>query len=225
MLEIIKPRDYFNKNVPDDAQKEILRLIFKGYRTPYDEIMQSDYKQRLGMDLFPNARRAKIDSYLLQLPKLVPDAISKIRSNARRNSHHAVIYCGNVFMTASAVQHESDLPRLAIFRQVYASMQSEFDYSESDNTLKIINISISTEPKLYALILHGPDIGNDKWLPGFVKIVFPGKDCKSRMDDDIDLYAKYPYVVQEQLMVGTEQVKDGIELTLKVEIPEQEKLL
>lgn len=214
MDKINRPRDFFNKNVTDDAQKELVRLIFRGYRTPYDEIMQSDYKHSLGIDLFPNARRAKIDSYLIQLSGIFPDISTKIQTNLRRNSHHAVVYAGNVFFTASAVQNEYDLPRKAFFRQEYASMQTEFDYSSDENIFIIRNNTIQQQLKLYALILHGPEIGNDKWLPGFIKVAFPSKDCLTRMDDDIDLWKKYPNVVQELINEGTEVVEDNVMPTL-----------
>lgn len=219
------PRAFFNYYVTPEVQEELVRIIFRGYRHSFDELLQASYKDEQIHDLYPYARRTKIDGYLGQLSSRFPEVSTRIQLNKARNSHHTLVILGNIICTASAVEYPTDLPREAIFRNIYAGSQIEFDIKEDENILKILNDLPPPDARLYALIIHGPVNTSVRNLPGFIRIAFPGRHYFTRLDDDIDLYAKYKDVTEEMSREGTEVIEDKVEVKLIENVPLQEKLL
>jgi len=223
----MKPREFFNDNVPDEIQEEIVRTFYRAYPDTKNDLIERDYPLDYRKDLYGQLLRAKVDMYLRQLSKRFPNKIkANTNLNQANNSHHALIISGKVKMTASAVQHETDVPREAIFRaDLAASTQGEFEYIETTNSLVIPDDKPEFKfLQLYSIILHGAAKDN-RYLPGFIKVAFLDRNW-NRLCDDIDLSKKYQHLVDEMLTADTEKIPERITVTLNKEIsPEQKRLL
>ena len=129
-------------------------------------------------------------------------------------------------MTASAVQHETDVSREAIFRAHLAALtQCEFEFDEATNAFIIPNPKLKPEaPQLYAAIIHGP-AGDNRYLPGFIKVAFLDRKM-NRLCADIDLSKKYRNLVDEMLVTDTEKIPDKTTVMPNKEVsPKQGTLL
>jgi hypothetical protein len=210
----MKPRKFFDDNVSNEIQEEIVRIIYLAYQDTINDLKEQDYPRSYYKDLFGQLLRAKIDIYLHQLSKRYSQQIkANIELNKAKNSHHALIISDKIIMTASAVQHETDIPRKAIFRACLAALtQGEFDFDEDTNSFTVPYFSHGNESppnsKLYAIIIHGPADDN-RYLPGFIKVAF--LDYKmNRLCADIDLMKKHREVVDNIITFGTEEIPDKI---------------
>jgi len=223
----VRPREFFNDNVSDDIQGEIVRTFYRAYPDTKNDLDEMEYPLDYFKDLYGQLLRAKVDIYLRQLSKRFPEQVEAITSlNKAKNSHHALVISDKIMMTASAVQFETALPREAIFREELAEQtQGEFIYDEEKNIYTLPTLSEhkpSLDSKIYAIILHGP-AENNRYLPGFIKVAF--LDCKmNRLCDDLNLSNKYRNIVDEMLTIDTEKISETMKFELSKESsPAQER--
>lgn len=217
------PRVFFNTNVPSEVQAETVRILFRAYRDAKTELLGADYSAAQYHDLYGDIRRSRIEDYLLKLPDKFSYLIASSKLNVVRNCYHSLVVCGNVILTASAVNNQTDLPRKAEFRNLYAGPQYEFEIDDA-NMLKVIDDIPDMENKLYAIIVHGPISIKERSEPGFARIVFPDKNCQRSLDH-IDLFLTYDQVIKEILSEGTEIIPDEAEVKLLVNKETQRRLL
>ena len=221
----MNPRDIFNNNVSDEIQEEIVRTLYRAYPHAKADLIERDYPWDYIKDCFGHLLRAKIDIYLRQLKERFPKQINASTNlNTAKNSHHALLISDKVRITASAVQHETDKPREAMFRADLAvSAQGQFEYNEDTGNLVLANTK-DKSPQLYAVLLHGP-ADNDRYLPGFIKVAFLDQKM-NRICADIDLMKKYSNMINEILATDTEKITEKIILAPKMEtLQKQETLL
>ncbi len=221
----MNPRETFNENVPDEIQEEIVRTLYRAYPDAKADLVERDYPWDYIGDCFGQLLRAKVDIYLRQLKQRFPKQIkASTNLNSVRNSHHALLISNRVRMTASAVQHEAETPREAIFRAgLAASAQGQFEFDEATKTFVVANPGPES-PQLYGILLHGPT-ENDRYMPGFIKVAFLDRRM-NRICADIDLMKKYSDVVNEMLASDTEKIPDKLTIVPNKEtLPKQETLL
>ena len=222
----MKPRDFFNAKVSDEIQEEIVRTFYRAYPDTRDDLVERDYPLDYRQDVYGQLLRVKVDMYLRQLSKRFPEQIkARTDPNNANNSHHALIISDKVVMTASAVQHETDVPREAIFRACLAALtQVEFEFDEATNSFIIPNPKPDPEyPQLYAVILHG-SAGDNRYLPGFIKVAFLDRKM-NRLCADIDLSVKYRDLVDEMLVTDTEKIPDKTTVVPNKEISSKQGTL
>jgi len=221
----MNPREIFNDNVPDEIQEDLVRTLYRAYPDAREDLVERDYPWDYIRDCFGQLLRAKVDIYLRQLKQRFPKQIkASTNLNSARNSHHALLISNKVRMTASAVQHETETPREAIFRAGLAvSAQGQFEFDEATETFVVANHEPES-PQLYGILLHGPAEDN-RYMPGFIKVAFLDRGM-NRICTDIDLMKKYSDVVNEMLASDTEKISDKATVVPNKEtLPKQEMLL
>jgi hypothetical protein len=212
----------FDDNVPDEMQEEFVRTLYRAYPDARADLAERDYPPDYIRDCYGQLLRAKVDIYLRQLEKRFPERIkASTNLNKTKNSYHVSLISNRVRMTASAVQHETDTPREAIFRaDLAASAQGRFDFDEITETFVVTNPEPES-PILYGILLHGPAEDN-RYLPGFIRVAFLDRRM-NRICTDIDLMKKFSNVVTEMLASGTEKITEKITVVPAKEVlPKQE---
>ena len=222
----MKVRDYFDDNVQNEIQEEIVRTFYRAYPDTKWDLEERGYPADYFKDVYGQNLRVRVDQNLRQLSKRFPEQIKAFTEpNETNSSHHVLLVANHILMTASAVQNDSDVPRVAIFRSFLASQtQYEFEPDEDTNILVPIPQLNVTSSQLYAIILHGP-ADNDRYLPGFIKVAF--LDIRmNRLCSDIDLLKKYRYIRDEMLTKDVEKIPYETKIEINKEISlRQGKLL
>lgn len=217
----MNPRDFFNDNVPDEIQEEFVRSLYRAYPAARADLAERDYPLEYIRDCFGQLLRAKVDIYLRALKHRFPGKINAITNlNKARNSYHVLLISGKVKVTASAVQHETDTPREAIFRADLAiSAQGQFEFNEETKSFVIANPGPGPS-QLYGILLHGPAEDN-RYMPGFIKVAFLDR-AMNRICADIDLRKKYGHIINEMLASGTEKIAEKLTVVpTKETLPKQ----
>jgi hypothetical protein len=212
-------KEYYNAMVPDEIQKDIVRHVYRGYVEADNMVKAKDYQSGPANNLYPYARWANIDNNCLALNKRFEGLQTISEYNISRNSFHTIITLGNVKMTVSSVNNPSAMPRSAKFRNELAICQYRFDINKNTSTFEILDLSSISEITIYAFIIHGPKLG-DKRVPGFIHVVFPDEHCGKYLDR-IDLFQRFPDLIDELQRADTILIPDNAEVKLNV----QEKLL
>jgi hypothetical protein len=216
------PSPFFNENVRDVVQAEIIRIVFRGYRDADKELNEADYDVPEYAYLRPYIRLARINYYLRSFNKRFTDCEAIVETNETHNFPYTLLRVGNVIMTVSRVEGQDVLPRNAKYRNIYAGQQSRFDIEQ--DSLTIVDTIVPADAVLYGIILHSPIKGEHR--PGFVDIGFPNENCTDFVGK-IRLFKKFPDVVDE-MVPEHEHIPDKAEVELKSNVPNpihQTKLL
>ncbi len=208
--KFIYPSPFFDNNVAFEIQREIVRIVFRGYFDADKELDDADYDAPERAYLRPNVRLARINYYLRQLRVRFSRCKASVEANEINNYTFTLLRVGNVALTVSKVEGQAILPRKANFRNLYAGQQSKFDIE--DNALVIQDSIIPPDAMLYGIILHCPVKGGK--IPEFVNIGFPNENCTGFVGS-IKLMKRYPEV-KEEMTAEYEQIVDKV--TAKLEI-------
>ncbi len=212
-------RDYFNRLVINDTQRDILRSCFEGYKNTSSLIKAQDFQYGPQKNLYSYARIASIDNCLLALNNKYDGLMANSVLNNAHNYYYTLITIKNVKMTVSAVNFPGSQPRESLFRNELASCQVKFDVY--DGKFELCDLKNISESSVYAMIIHSPALDNPK-QPTSVQIVFPNETCTGYLDR-IDLFKKYPELVEALTREEMERIPDKAEVKLSVQ--QQEKLL
>lgn len=219
-----EPREYFNANVPEDFQRECVRLILEACQKAEDGVISEGYDYEIQHDHYPYERRSKIEQYFTKLQEY-PGVTVERRRNRRHTAYYTVARINNVVLTASKVSSPNRLPRIASFRNELAGAQSSFTVTPS-NRMKATKPVYPAKKVLYAIVIYGVDRKKPA-VPTFIDAVFPDKSCTAVLDR-INLYSKYVDRLPESASkkeVKTEQISDNAQPKLKEAIPIQPRLL
>ena len=212
MLPFPDPPRKFIERIPDALMDDIFRLVLVAWKEAKEDVERGTYVDEIVHDLFPHVLRAKVDSQLGMLSGRHPRVQISMRPNNRNNSYHCLIESNGVLLTASAVRSPTEVARPADFRNNYAQLQGQFILDDEADEWKIPTSEYDAASPVYAIILHGPDVG-DRFRNGFVHIVFLDQDGVY-LENRIRLELRYPAVVSES--AGIETIEDRVTATPKV---------
>jgi hypothetical protein len=221
-----QPRKQFNQDFSEELQQELLRLPYRCYESSQTEVDEGGYEDTIIPEISRPIRRHRMDTLLYQLKYRFSNVITRFQLNIAHNCHHAVVISGNTILTASFIHESDDFPPDSLFREFYAGnneilqYQTKFDFKPEDNIFKILEYLAVPDERNYAVLVHGLALNSFK--PGFVKVIFPDSRLTSLLDDSIDLRVKYPLVVQEML-VGTNEIKDNVTENISVKLNKEKK--
>ena len=100
---------------------------------------------------------------------ILPGVNADLVPNSTRSAHHVVVNPPGMLVTVSAVQHRTEAPRSAIFRETYASQQMTFGINTTSAFQSLPPPSISSFSCRYFQVRHGPQARSQKL--GFIVVV------------------------------------------------------
>jgi len=145
-------------------------------------------------------RRAKIEDEWSGIAALFPrDLTVEVRKYDNNTGHYNEITCGRVIITQSCIVDPDEVPRAANFRTTYAR----------NGQLELFDDIFETGPDdiLYTILTHGVDVSSRRRSrPAFAKFQFPNEDCARYIDEGIDLFKRFPEIVNEYITNVSEEV-------------------
>jgi hypothetical protein len=184
---------FFDRNVPNEIQKSVLRLILEEYASSSRYCFRH-FSAPQAKDLSGVFRRAKIEENLSGVAERFKEHVSAaVEYYDGKTGSYNELTCGQVKITQSCVIDRDELPRQAKFRMTLAENGQLSLFANHDETAPKPNF-------LYAILTHGVDVNSPKrsW-PAFVKIQFPNSDCTQYVDEGINLLTRFPEVAAEYL--------------------------
>lgn len=219
-----EPRKFFEANVPENLQKDCVRLILEACQKAEEQVVSEGYDYEVQHDHYPYERRSKIEQYFTKLQSHPGVTIGR-QSNKRHTAYHSVARINNVVITVSKVSSRNRLPRIANFRNELAGAQSSFSITSS-NQIKVTKPVYPAKEILYSIIIYGVDKRSPA-VPTFIEAIFPDKLCTNVLDR-INLYSKYAGGTPKPASkkgFKMEQISDDALPKLKEQIPIQPRLL
>lgn len=172
-----------------------MRVIFADYRKARQscEEMFGSPGSPESHDALPHIRRGLIEQDLRATADRHDGVSARVALNNGDNCNHTEIVSGRVLMTQSAVKSHTEIVRLAKFRLGHAEVRlghaEAYQLALGLDGESVDHDKPQSDAPLYAIIIHGPDPQNPS-LPGFVRVVFPLRDC-SHYVDRIDLLERF----------------------------------
>jgi hypothetical protein len=185
-------REFFDDHVSRRLQGALLRSIFENYAEA-SRYCWRHFATPQAKDLSGTYRRAKIEEEWSGIATLFPRYVSvEVRPYENNTGYYNEITCGAVIMTQSCIVDPDEVPRTARFRTTLArsAQLGLFDAIED----------IDPDDQLYAILTHGVDVtSRRRSRPAFVKFQFPNRDCSRYVDDGIDMFKRFPDIVNEYI--------------------------
>ncbi len=154
---------HFLNAFPGDFLRDAARVLPTAYRAAHEEC-KANYPPPIAHDHYPQLRYAMIERELLAIAENYAEITASSEPNSTGNSYYTLLSCGNVFLTANAVDHPNRLIRYARFRNTYAQASTPTLFGEPPQEGDI----------LYGILLHGP---TDSAYPEFARVAIPNRDC------------------------------------------------
>ena len=198
----------FHAAYSDDFLRDSLRVLASSYRGAHADC-RMQYPAPEAHDLYPIVRRAMVEYQLRQLVQnYYPEISASAELNHGGTSYYTLLASNNVFLTAHAVEQPNRTVRKAMYRETYAraSQPNLFGEPPEEGTI------------LYGVLLHGPEELN-KTRPEFAHVAFPNKDCSDYVGR-IDLFGRFPELVNELWSFEEEEIPDELDMGIK---PESER--
>ena len=216
MGNILDIRDYLRANVSDEllaaTTKKVIGSNRDAARGIGADVEDGKYTKHVARDLFPQVRRARIETCFFGLVSQFPDITVTSQLNKTGTNYHTRIRSGNLIMTASAVLTPRGLAREADFRNNYAGPQLRFDIDSHQNLSQVAMDSSMYSELLYGIILYCA-AKNNPFEIGSVHLAFPDTTC-TRYQDCVDLMNLFPETTKK---TEVEQVQDQAIVNLLVD--------
>jgi hypothetical protein len=162
--------ELFEKHVPEDFQKDTVRLMVDTYRRSREDV-RARYQFPEDKYMWGHERRAMFDRDWRTLAgKFGSDGITAtIEPNKSENFHFTRINAGRIIITAALVDDRYEMVRRAEYRATYA--RSCFRSLFGDD-------APSETAPLYAILIHAPRTCEGLAFPKFIDLVFPEPEQK-----------------------------------------------
>ncbi len=207
-------RRFFDANVPQELQRELLRIVYLADRDGYKEVKDHNYHERVIPDLLPHVQRGRLETYAADLKRKFPDLNVSYEWNSKNTATHVAVTSGKVTVTFSSVTDPLTIVRNAEFRNEKAEAQGKLFTLDDDNHMIFHEPVDQSLGRLYAIIIHHAAKANLS-IPAFVDVVFPNHDCSAYIDR-IHLMERY----QKEIGMNTKGVEviteNGIEVIKEV---------
>jgi hypothetical protein len=196
----------FDSSVPMGFQYETVRHFNETYKQAARSC-RSQFGKHETHDLLPHLRRAMVERDWRALTNDYSGMTAKVYPNHRLNCFHAELRSGLVVLTESAVDSPDHMVRYAEFRQTRAR--------DCQLSLFLDMGMPSPDPDalLYAILLHGP-MAQDPSRMAFIKVAFPSPTLDKYLAS-IDLFKRFPDLVEPVSAIQTEIIDDDLPLRLK----------
>jgi hypothetical protein len=185
-------QEFFDAHVSERLQKALLRSIFENYAES-SRYCWRYFAAAQAKDLSGTHRRARIEDEWAGIAAFFPREVTvKVQTYENNTGHYNEITCGRVVITQSCVVDPNEVPRQAYFRTTLAQ----------NGQLALFEAIEDTDPDdlLYAILTHGVDVtSRRRSRPGFARFQFPNQDCTKYVDEGIDLFRRFPEIVDEYI--------------------------
>ena len=163
--------DLVSVELPQKWVMEVMRVWPQLYKEAYERSFNDPaYDTTEGHDKIGVERRALCEKQFRRI-SVDHGLDAKAIPNRRKTSYYSLLRSGRLILTQSAVQHEWQMARPAMFREQHAAL-NEFFMSPTlfDWERALPNLSDPGCP--YAVLFHGPAPGKPSEL-GFLVLGFP----------------------------------------------------
>lgn len=187
--------------LPRKMVRELLQVLPLIYRDAYSRSFEDPaWEHSEAHDLCGHIRRTLVESRLRKIA-IQNGLYAKPFRNFRATSNYTLVRAGRLVITQSAIQHEAQMVRPAMFRRQHSAINRVL----AQPTLPELEIhppELFARGEVYAILFHGPRWGSPNEL-GFVTIGFP---CS---DSETTLY-RFPLEAIAKAQAGVASVQDII---------------
>ena len=188
-------------HVPRIVQRALLISVFENYAQA-SRYCWRYFSNPQAKDLSGNYRRAKIEEEWAGIQARFPRDISvEVKPYPNNTGYYNEITCGRVLITQSCIAEPSEVPRSAEFRKTLATNGQLDLYSTNIE-------EAGPDDLLYAILTHGVDVNSRRRSrPAFARFQFPNSDCTKYVDEGIDLFRRFPEIINEYITNVADEVQ------------------
>lgn len=211
----INLRDTYFDGITTDFNGDLIRLIAEQCIKSVEE--SSVYKSQFASQIFPYARRVKIEDKIENLAEDYPEITVTIQRTHRGNTFYNEIKGGKVVATIHRAESPKSSIRQAIFRETLARNSQANLFTANEET------PIQIDALLYAQIKYGVARRFPKAL-SFVQVDFPDRD--GNIVESINLTAMpiFRAIPTEFVNVSSvEKIQDTLGINLRFDARNKEK--